>query len=132
MIDFPDKQKDEPTAEPGRNDPCSCGSGKKYKKCCLLITEFLGTRVKLKTMLKLLYCLVKGLKPPKDPRQANLVITKRTVDERVPDDWFERMRIVPELVNGVPAYTIYVKPEEEESKIIKPGSDIVLPPGYRK
>nr|WP_311198823.1 SEC-C metal-binding domain-containing protein [Paenibacillus sp. YPD9-1] len=23
----------EPT--PGRNDPCSCGSGKKYKKCCL-------------------------------------------------------------------------------------------------
>ena len=22
--------------EPGRNDPCSCGSGKKYKKCCLL------------------------------------------------------------------------------------------------
>ncbi|HEY8907689.1 MAG TPA: UPF0149 family protein [Rhodoferax sp.] len=22
------------TATPGRNDPCSCGSGKKYKKCC--------------------------------------------------------------------------------------------------
>jgi len=21
-------------ASPGRNDPCSCGSGKKYKKCC--------------------------------------------------------------------------------------------------
>lgn len=20
----------------GRNDPCSCGSGKKFKKCCLL------------------------------------------------------------------------------------------------
>ena len=20
----------------GRNDPCSCGSGKKYKKCCLI------------------------------------------------------------------------------------------------
>jgi len=19
---------------PGRNDPCSCGSGQKYKKCC--------------------------------------------------------------------------------------------------
>jgi len=26
------------TSEPkvGRNDPCPCGSGKKYKKCCLL------------------------------------------------------------------------------------------------
>ena len=21
------------TPKPGRNDPCSCGSGKKYKKC---------------------------------------------------------------------------------------------------
>ncbi len=21
-------------SEPGRNDPCPCGSGKKYKKCC--------------------------------------------------------------------------------------------------
>ena len=24
---------------PGRNDPCPCGSGKKYKKCCLLNVE---------------------------------------------------------------------------------------------
>jgi hypothetical protein len=23
----------------GRNDPCPCGSGKKYKKCCLLQDE---------------------------------------------------------------------------------------------
>jgi len=23
-------------AKIGRNDPCPCGSGKKYKKCCLL------------------------------------------------------------------------------------------------
>ena len=23
------------TARPGRNDPCRCGSGKKYKQCCL-------------------------------------------------------------------------------------------------
>ena len=22
------------TAKVGRNDPCPCGSGKKYKKCC--------------------------------------------------------------------------------------------------
>ena len=24
-----------PTSRPGRNDRCSCGSGKKYKQCCL-------------------------------------------------------------------------------------------------
>jgi uncharacterized protein YecA (UPF0149 family) len=23
------------TPNPGRNDPCPCGSGKKYKKCCM-------------------------------------------------------------------------------------------------
>lgn len=26
---------DGPSPEVGRNDPCPCGSGKKYKKCCL-------------------------------------------------------------------------------------------------
>jgi uncharacterized protein YecA (UPF0149 family) len=24
-----------PAGLPGRNEPCPCGSGKKYKKCCL-------------------------------------------------------------------------------------------------
>jgi uncharacterized protein YecA (UPF0149 family) len=24
-----------PKETPGRNDPCPCGSGKKYKQCCL-------------------------------------------------------------------------------------------------
>lgn len=24
---------------PGRNDPCSCGSGEKYKRCCLAYDE---------------------------------------------------------------------------------------------
>ena len=33
----PPPQRQEPirvAATPGRNDPCSCGSGRKYKKCC--------------------------------------------------------------------------------------------------
>jgi TolA-binding protein len=28
-------------AKPGRNDPCPCGSGNKYKKCCLAKEEAL-------------------------------------------------------------------------------------------
>jgi len=28
-----------PTPKPGRNDPCHCGSGNKYKKCCLAKAE---------------------------------------------------------------------------------------------
>ncbi len=27
----------------GRNDPCPCGSGKKYKKCCLTETKVVST-----------------------------------------------------------------------------------------
>lgn len=29
------EKRDEIKKSPGRNDPCHCGSGKKYKKCCL-------------------------------------------------------------------------------------------------
>jgi tetratricopeptide (TPR) repeat protein len=29
-------------AKPGRNDPCHCGSGNKYKKCCLAKDEAAG------------------------------------------------------------------------------------------
>jgi uncharacterized protein len=32
--DYPDLPPLKLTASPGRNDPCPCGSGKKYKKCC--------------------------------------------------------------------------------------------------
>ena len=28
-----EKDKDDPFANVGRNDPCPCGSGKKFKKC---------------------------------------------------------------------------------------------------
>jgi len=31
-VEFTKKQS---TKKIGRNDPCPCGSGKKYKKCCL-------------------------------------------------------------------------------------------------
>jgi hypothetical protein len=32
----------------GRNDPCPCGSGKKYKKCCYLQNNNLDSEIKLK------------------------------------------------------------------------------------
>jgi len=35
-VDTKDKMGLKPSTKtkPGRNDPCPCGSGKKYKKCC--------------------------------------------------------------------------------------------------
>ena len=29
-----------PIPEPGRNDPCPCGSGRKYKQCCARLPQF--------------------------------------------------------------------------------------------
>jgi uncharacterized protein YecA (UPF0149 family) len=29
------KSRNQKAGKLGRNDPCSCGSGKKYKKCCI-------------------------------------------------------------------------------------------------
>lgn len=37
VVEFPDEKKNNPKnrMKVGRNDPCPCGSGKKYKKCCI-------------------------------------------------------------------------------------------------
>jgi uncharacterized protein len=34
MVILPEMERQEAMAEAGRNDPCPCGSGKKYKNCC--------------------------------------------------------------------------------------------------
>lgn len=31
--------------EPGRNDPCPCGSGKKYKHCCMKSTSWIPSSI---------------------------------------------------------------------------------------
>lgn len=31
--------------KPGRNDPCPCGSGKKYKNCCMNINDELINKI---------------------------------------------------------------------------------------
>lgn len=38
------------TEKPGRNDPCPCGSGKKFKQCCLLSKGGSGVKKKLKAV----------------------------------------------------------------------------------
>jgi hypothetical protein len=42
-----------PQANVGRNDPCPCGSGKKYKKCCLSKDEAAKPRVSEPSLLPL-------------------------------------------------------------------------------
>ena len=47
------EQIEEETPKVGRNDPCPCGSGKKYKKCCLkkeirIIEKDMGSQMEAK------------------------------------------------------------------------------------
>lgn len=122
--------------EPGRNDPCPCGSKKKYKKCCMKVTveasadDFLESKVDCETMLKLLYTLVRGLKQSKDPKKAALIVTKRTVDDDVPDDWMEKMSITPGIHKDIPCYMIYLKPDEDGPEIIAPPSGLLDSQGH--
>jgi hypothetical protein len=37
------------TSRPGRNDPCHCGSGRKYKQCCLQKDEAAARDARAKT-----------------------------------------------------------------------------------
>ena len=41
-----------PTPPPGRNDPCYCGSGKKYKLCHLDKDEAAGRAARAKALVK--------------------------------------------------------------------------------
>jgi hypothetical protein len=34
------------TTRPGRNEPCHCGSGRKYKQCCLAKDEAASAKVR--------------------------------------------------------------------------------------
>ena len=43
----------------GRNDPCPCGSGKKYKKCCGILAEYVEPSVDLFTRYSSLMTAVK-------------------------------------------------------------------------
>lgn len=43
--------------EIGRNDPCPCGSGKKYKKCCLGKDEQLGVNKQIQVITNINPCL---------------------------------------------------------------------------
>ena len=84
----------------GRNDPCPCGSGKKYKKCCLgkpttaassagakftefarpFLTEAAGDREAALTLARAIWEL--ALEPDDDAREASI----ETLLEPLPSD----------------------------------------------
>lgn len=104
----------------GRNDPCPCGSGKKYKQCCLK-KKTAEDAIKVETMLRLLYCFVEGVEG------SSIVITKRTLD-RMPKDWAERLEIKIGEYKNKPSYNVSVK-QDPKKVITTPNKTIVGPNG---
>ena len=74
----------------GRNEPCGCGSGKKFKKCC---GAPVTTPLTLRDMMKCFYLLLEGAK------QGNLAIpqgpipfSKQSIAE-VPDELVDQIMV---------------------------------------
>jgi len=55
--------------KPGRNDLCSCGSGKKFKKCCesKAPKKSIGSAQLLTGPNKMSSLFSRAIAPPKDP-----------------------------------------------------------------
>ena len=51
-----------PAPKPGRNDPCHCGSGNKYQKCCLAKDEACPARPLQAQALAAFHILASGVK----------------------------------------------------------------------
>lgn len=83
----------------GRNDPCVCGSGKKFKKCCeakMIGGRFMATKVDTQASSQIkktvgmtsffqnhLSLTPKKPMPPASPEQAQTILS--TVEENLPE-----------------------------------------------
>src|SRR5947209_6375426 len=64
---------------PGRNDPCPCGSGKKYKRCCLLQVVSIAPVRRLEDVLAELHAV------EDDPEEAIRILEDARHDLPGPD-----------------------------------------------
>jgi hypothetical protein len=56
---------DHVTKTPGRNDPCPCGSGRKYKQCCLAKDEAASREARAKALAEAPAPVAEETKPSK-------------------------------------------------------------------
>jgi hypothetical protein len=65
------------TARPGRNEPCHCGSGRKYKHCCLEKDEAAAAAARAEA----------ATEPPAEPEEAVPVVPRRTPKHQTEQPW---------------------------------------------
>lgn len=97
--------------EPSRNEPCSCGSGKKYKKCCMPeeenVPEF-GPK-QMSILLQILLITVKGI----------------TIPQKTFDEWPENGDIKMTYDEITESWKFWVKPPKKG--VLRPGKRLILP-----
>ena len=59
-----------PSPRPGRNEPCYCGSGKKYKHCCLPKDEARQAKARAKAAKEAAAQPAESEAPPSTPTRA--------------------------------------------------------------
>ncbi len=105
----------------GRNEPCNCGSGKKFKKCC---GKPVSKDVTLREMMKCLYLLLKGAS------EQNLALPKgpipfsRKMLAEVPDDLVNEI-----LIADDPNFIVLTVKKKEKSPIIIQSKNLITGSG---
>ena len=89
--------------KPGRNDPCPCGSGKKFKKCCTL------TILRSKTLIQ--WLKEHDLNPPIDYD----TITREEMDD------FDSLKILVDRCEEIYAAEKFQKAREKAEEFQETG-----------
>ena len=76
--------------KPGRNDPCPCGSGKKYKKCCYLAEQNMPVKNFIKSQ---------GIQDDED-----------NYDEDMDDDLYNEQKLFIGAINNIRKHLLRDKP----------------------
>ncbi len=122
-IDFPGyENKPCITAEKeqGRNEPCACGSGKKYKKCCGQ-EEAKARQLKAALLLKAFYVIIEASSTgPVTLNKGPMGFTGDILDE-VPDNMLDKIDV--KLLEDMKS--IIVSMPKKEGEIIQPTRRII-------
>ena len=117
---------------PGRNDPCPCGSGKKYKKCCLLNVEqhdfeYRRQRQIEAGLVKRLFAFTAEVLRPDAIEHAWYDFNNSDEVELIPpDDPFNQLFMPWFFFNWVFTFGDYINPEFDDRTPAEPEEEPLL------
>ncbi len=101
-------------SKPGRNDPCPCGSGKKYKHCCLLALETPSPEEpRWRRVRRALESLAAKLLRFGEERYGSSFFVEAWEDFCVPEEYEDMPQDTPHMQVFMPWLFFHWLPEEE-------------------